>query len=218
MAVATPPVEQVNMEYQSILDVRDWERCEAGRAHPFWWGILGLIVVEATVVLTMLASFFYLWTMALDTTSGVHPWSPPDGQVPPLLYPSLDVGLLLVCAASMWYSGVAIRKELPGLNASFAVCCLCAPAVLWLRWEQFKLFSFSWKDSAYASMVWLFTGFHFLHVTSALIGTAVIAIAAYRGFYNKHRSIGVDVDTNYWYFVSFAWIPMYIAIYWLPQL
>lgn len=205
------------MRSQSVLDVAAWKRCGTGTSHPLWWGILGLIIIEAMVVLTFLVSYFYLWIVTLEPENRAHRWSPPEGGVPPLLYPSIELGLLAICALTMWWGGVAIKKKRPGLNASFLTCTVCAGAVLWLRWLQFEAFSFSWQDGAYASMVWVLSGFHFMHVTAAMLGTAVIGIACYMGYFTEENSIGVDVDTNYWYFVSFAWLPMYVVIYWLPQ-
>jgi cytochrome c oxidase subunit 3 len=209
------------MEVRSVVDVGDWSRFATKHHHPLWWGVLGLVVIEVTVVAGFLVSYFYL-----GVAQGARPelqslaaqW-PPHGVRPlPLLYPSINVGLLLLCAASMFYAGLAMRKEQRGrLVASFVFCTVAGLAVLYLRWLQLQEFGFRWSEHAYGSMVWLLTGFHFAHVTSAVLGTAAIGVLCAVGYFGERRQLAVDVDTMYWYFVSFAFIPIYLVLYWVPR-
>ena len=198
------------------LDVSGWTRFHADEKHPFWWGILGLIAIETTVVAAFLVSFFYLWLV--NVAEDRMGWPPRGTALPPLLYPSINTGLLVICSLAMYYGGIVMQK---GQNWRFVwsvvVCCGAGAVVMWLRWLQLYQLPFSWKENAYASFVWALTGFHFMHVTSAVLGTAVIGWFAAKGFYTEQRRIGVQVDTMYWYFVSGTWIPIYIVLYWTPS-
>ncbi|MCA9401399.1 MAG: heme-copper oxidase subunit III, partial [Candidatus Omnitrophica bacterium] len=146
-------------------------------------------------------------------------WPPAGTQMPPLLYPTLNIVLLLICGWSMWYGGVVMKK---GKNIVFAwlvvLCCAASSLGLYLRWLQFGKFPFAIGDNAYASFVWVLSGFHFLHVTSALAGTAVIGWLAAKGYYTVQRQLGIQIDTMYWYFVVLVWFPIYIVLYILPRL
>lgn len=198
------------------LDVSRWSRHPSDHRNPFWWGILGLIAIEMTVVACLIVGFFYLWIVnAAEDRMG---WPPRGTALPPALYPGIDLGLLAVCALSMYYGGVVMKQ---GRGKDFAwtaaVCCAASAALLGLRWLQFQALPFSPGENAYASYVWLLTGFHFLHVLSALLGTAAIGWLAVKGYFTPERHIAVQVDTLYWYFVALAWAPMYLVLYGLPR-
>ena len=197
------------------VDVSTWTRLHADKKHPFWWGILCLIVIETTVVFGFLLSFFYLWIVNL--AEGRVGW-PPGDAAPPALYPGINTGLLIICSLAMWYGGIAMERD---RNWHFVwtvvVCCVAGGLVAWFRWLQFEALPFAWTDTAYAALVWTLAGFHLMHVTSAVLGTAVIGWFAAKGFYTEQRRLGVQVDTIYWYFVSAIWVPIYTVLYWIPR-
>lgn len=203
------------MTHSEALDVKDWPRAYNDHRHPFWWGIMGLIVIEATVVATFLASFFYLWI--INTAEHKSGWPPSELSSPPLLYPTINTALLIFCGWTMYYGGIVMRRGKPmAFFWTVFFCCLSAAVVLYLRWLQMLSFPFQWDEHAYASFFWLLTGFHFLHVLSAFIGTAIIGWFAYIGFYTRESHLAVQVDTLYWYFVVGGWLPMYVVMYLIP--
>lgn len=199
------------------IDVSKWTRHHVDDKHPMWWGILGLIAVEVTVVVAFLVSYFYLWlvNLSLDRMG----WPPKGTELPPLTYPSINMALLLVCGWSMWYGGIVMQK---GQSKKFAaltfLCCAISVVILVLRYLQFLEFDFDWTTHAFGSFVWALTAFHFVHVTSAALGTAVIGFLAWQGYYTQQRWLGVQVDTLYWYFVVATWAPIYFVLYWAPRL
>ena len=66
-------------------------------------------------------------------------------------------------------------------------------------------------------MLWTITGFHYTHVVSAILGTAVVSVLAWRGYFTPERQLGVVVDTLYWYFVAAVFLPIYLVLYWVPR-
>lgn len=200
------------MQSYAAVDVSDFSRFNADHKHPLWWGILGLIAIELTVVAGFVVSYFYLRMGAPD-------W-PPAGLGPPaLLWETINLGLLLTSAGAMWWAGRGMQRgDRRVLTIGVAIALLLDLAVLPLRWLEFRAFPFRWSDHAYGSIVWTITGFHFTHVVSAIVGTAVVLALALQGYWTKERQLGVVVDTLYWYFVSFAWIPLYLTVYWVPRL
>lgn len=200
-----------------LVDVSSWPRENSDHRHTFWWGILLLIVVEATVVAAFVTSYFYLWTMNVAEKSGG--WPPSGTELPPLLYPTINTVLLILCSLSMWWGGIVVeRGEVRKFFWLVVFCTLIGVLVLYLRWLQLLTLPFDWKLNAYTSFVWTLTGFHFVHLTSAILGTIVIGWFAYKGYYSKERMLGVQVDTMYWYFVSAAWIPIYFVLYITPRI
>jgi cytochrome c oxidase subunit 3 len=196
----------------AALDASEFPRVNADKKHPLWWGIWGLIAIELTVVMGFVVSYFYL-------RMGPPDW-PPDGlEPPPLLWETANLACLLASAAAMWRaSKVLTMGRLRAFIVWIAIALLLDSLVLLFRWFQFQAFDFRWSDHAYGSIVWTITGFHFTHVASAILGTAVVEVLALKGFWNPERQLAVVVDTLYWYFVSLAWIPLYLTVYWVPRL
>lgn len=198
------------------VDVTGWTRLHADKKHPFWWGIYGLIAIEVTVIAIFLASFFYLWVVNLSEDR--MGWPPAGTGEAPILYPSINVGLMIICSIAMWYGGIVMQKNQSWrFFWSAVVTCVAGGLAGFLRWRQFQLLPFDWKENTYASFVWTLSGFHMMHIVSAVLGTGVIGWFAAKGFYTEQRRLGVQVDTIYWYFVSGIWIPIYIVLYWTPR-
>lgn len=183
----------------------------APRTHPLWWGVAGAVVIELVVVANLLASYFYL-------AAANEAW-PPEGTDPPeLVWASLVVIALLVSAGTMWWAGrgsdAGNRTQLAiGVTAS----CLLAVLALGFRALQMATFDLRWDAHAYGSILWVIAGFHFTHVVSAILGTAVVAVLAWRGYFTPQRQLAVVVDTLYWYFVAGVSVPIYLVLFWVPR-
>lgn len=200
------------MKVEATVDVSGMTRFNPDKRAPLWWGILGLITIEAAVVASFVASYFYLAMRA-------EQWPPPGLAPPPLLWPTINLGLLLLSSLTMFWAGRGIRRgnqKVLTLGVSTSVLLACA--VLVLRTLEFIAFDFDWKTHSYGAIVWTLAGFHFVHVVSIVVGSAVVAVLAGMGYFTRERQIGVVVDTNYWYFVTIAWIPLYFTLYWVPRL
>ncbi|WP_230533872.1 cytochrome c oxidase subunit 3 [Microvirga roseola] len=184
----------------------------AKSTHPLYYGIIGLIAIELTVVAMLTVSYSYLMFSSPE-------WPPAGLEPAPILWPSVNLGLLLASMVSMRWAGNRIsagdrRGLIIGLSTSVALHM----TVLVLRSFEMAAFEFRWDDHVYGSLMWTITGFHFTHVASAIVGTVVVTILATKGYFTPERQLGVVVDTLYWNFVSAAWIPFYLALYWGPRL
>ncbi|MGP0174196.1 cytochrome c oxidase subunit 3 [Pseudomonas sp. NCHU5208] len=194
-----------------VVDVSSLSRFQAGPEAPLWWGIVGLVLIEGTVVASFIASYFYLRLY--------QPQWPPAGVAPPeLLWSTLNLIMLLASCVTMWWAGNQLKQDRRRrFTLATATSVLLASLVLLSRWQQFHALDVRWDSSPYGSIVWTISGFHFLHVISAVIGTAVVVLLGLRGFFTRQRQIAVVVDTLYWYFVGLVWIPLYLVLYWVPR-
>lgn len=184
----------------------------APNRHPLWWGVLGVVTIEGIVVATLLVSYFYLKAQAAA-------WPPPGVEPPDLLLPSVNVVLLGASAFTMWWAGQGInRGNKTVLAIGTGASVLLATLVLVLRTVQMAEFEFAWNDHAYGSIVWTITGFHYTHVASAIVGTAVVTILSIRGYFTPERQLGVVVDTLYWYFVAGIFLPIWLVLYISPRI
>lgn len=184
----------------------------APKTHPLWWGILGAVSIEFSVVAALLTSYFYLAAQA--------PAWPPEGVgPPPLFWATVVLVLLPLSSFTMWWAGkgsdAGRRRQLAlGVTASVVLASLALVA----RGVQMAQFGIGWNDHAYGSILWTVVGFHFTHVVSAIVGTAAVAVLAWRGYFTPERQLGVVVDTLYWYFVAGVYVPIYLVLYIAPRL
>jgi cytochrome c oxidase subunit III len=202
---------QTPMQTVIEVDARKLKRF-APHTHPLWWGILGAVAIEGAVVATLLTSYFYLAAQAAA-------WPPKDVAPPPLFWPTVVLILLPLSSLTMWWAGkgsdAGDRRQLAlGVTASVVLACLALVA----RSIQMARFEIGWSEHAYGSMLWAITGFHFTHVVSAVVGTAVVAWLAWGGYFTPQRQLGVVVDTLYWYFVAGVYLPIYLVLYWAPRI
>lgn len=200
------------MQMRAVHDVSGYRRFNSDHRHPLWWGILGLIAIEATVFATFIVSYYYL-------RMGPPDWPPAGLEPPPLTYETINVFLLLASAVAIGWAGRRMRRDdRRGLIAGIGVSLTLALAVLVLRWLQFGELDFGAGDHAYGSIVWVVSGLHFLHVVATFVGTAAIWALGLVGYWTRERQLGVVVDTMYWYFVALVWVPAYLVLYWTERL
>lgn len=205
-----PPVKTTAPQFG--FDATALTRLSHSRGAPIWWGVIGLILIELSVVSAFSVSYFYLQMMN-------ESWPPQGVQPADLTIPTWNLVILLVSCGTMYLAGRAIDNN---RIKSFVLCTFTSVAlaclVLVLRWQQIHGFGIRWDEHVYGSLLWTISGFHFLHVVSAAIGTAAIGCFGIWGFFTKERQLGVVVDTLYWNFVAIAWIPFYFVLYWAPRI
>ncbi|MBM9596002.1 cytochrome c oxidase subunit 3 [Roseitranquillus sediminis] len=203
--------EEDRITVEVLVDARELSRLTP-KTHPLWWGVAGAVAIEAAVVANLLTSYFYL--MAQNEV-----W-PPEGVAPPdLLWATIVLFVLPLSSLTMWWAGVGSDRNRKtqlalGVTASVALATLA----LGIRALQIDAFDIRWDQHAYGSIVWTITGFHFTHVVSAILGTAVVSVLAWMDYFTSERQLGVVVDTLYWYFVAGVFLPIYLVLYWAPRL
>lgn len=193
------------------FDATDVTR-SAAHTHPLWWGVLMVVLIEATVVATLLTSYFFLRSQA-------EAWPPPEFGRPDLLWPTIILVLLPASSFTMWWAGKGGERGSKAVLAwGTGLSVAIALAALGFRGLTFASYDIRWDEHAYGSMIWIITGFHFTHIASAAVGTAVVTLLALLNFYTPNRQVSVVVDTLYWYFVAFVFLPIYLVLYISPRI
>jgi cytochrome c oxidase subunit 3/cytochrome c oxidase subunit I+III len=123
----------------------------AGR-EPGWWGMLLLIVTEATLFVYLLASYFYL--REANAT-----WPPGGIQRPELLVPAINTVILLSSSIPMWWAESGIRENkqirlMLGLAISFGLGGL----FLLIQGFEYARAGFTPQAHAYGSLFYTLTG------------------------------------------------------------
>ena len=200
------------MSEPRTLDVGSLAPGAFGSRSLMWWGTMGIVLIEGTMFVLAIASYFYFRTrMAV--------W-PPNGVAPPdLLWGSVNTVVLL---ASLIPNELAKRAgehvNLRGVRLWMVVCLAFGIGFNAIRVYEFQHLNVRWDHDAYGSIVWLLLGLHTTHIITDFLETAVLAALMFIGPIEEKRFIDVEENAAYWYFVVLAWLPIYWVIYWAPRL
>jgi heme/copper-type cytochrome/quinol oxidase subunit 3 len=180
-----------------------------------WWGMLIVVITEATLFAILLATYFY------TRFRSPGPW-PPDGEPDPLLLKPVIMTLLLMASSVTAYmaelgSHTGNRRRLhAGLAATFAL----GLSFLILQGFEYheKLAELRPSTNAYGSLFYTITGLHGSHVIVGLLILAWTQFFAWRGAYASENHVAVQVSALYWHFVHVVWLFVFAALYLSPRL
>ena len=175
-----------------------------------FWGMMLLIVTEASLFAYLLFSYFYLGSMAQG------PW-PPEG--PPSLRLVLpNTILLLISSGTMYWAETGIKKG-EGGRLRIGLLLTLALGILFLIIQGFEYSNkhITITSNAYGSLFFTITGFHGAHVAAGLIMIAVVAVRAFLGHFNSRRHEAVTNVSWYWHFVDVVWLSVFTSLYLIPH-
>jgi heme/copper-type cytochrome/quinol oxidase subunit 3 len=121
--------------------------------------------------------------------------------------------MLLSLIPNQWTKRAAEAEDLPKVRIGLAIGVLFGAAFLVLRAFEFTALNCRWDTNAYGSAVWMLLSLHTIHVATDFFDTAVLATLMAFGPIEGKRFVDVSENSFYWYFVVFAWIPIYAIIY-----
>lgn len=180
-----------------------------------WWGMVWLIVTEATLFASLLASYFYL-----RFRHGVE-W-PPDGiEHPELQLPLIMSALLLSSSIPVHFAEAGIAKGKVGvLKAGLAVGFVLGATFLVLtvavEWPE-TLHHFTPRTNVYGSLFFTITGFHAMHVLVGLAMNMWAQVRTWKGAFDADRHVTIQNFTMYWHFVDVVWIFVFLTLYLSPR-
>jgi heme/copper-type cytochrome/quinol oxidase subunit 3 len=125
--------------------------------------------------------------------------------------------LLASAVPNQLAKSAAERIDLRGVRIWMVVCLLFGAAFNVVRALEFTTLNVTWYHDAYGSIVWLLLGLHTTHIVTDLLDTGVLALLMFTGPIEERRFVDVSENAVYWYFVVFAWLPIYGVIYWAPR-
>ena len=176
-----------------------------------WWGVLTLILTEASLFAYLLFSYYYL---ASQTTGA---W-PPDG-VPGLRLALPNTLVLLASSVCVWWAERGIKRG----NRVSAVLGLALGFLLGSIFVVVQVFewlskTFSVSSHAYGSLYFTITGFHMAHVAGGLIMLAVLLVWTAMRYFGPKRHAAISIGAVYWHFVDAVWLLVFTTFYLTPRL
>ncbi len=177
-----------------------------------WWGTAGMMLIEATVFALTIMAYFYL-------RSRTDVWPPTAHPLPDWRWGTLNTAILLASALPNHYAkSAAERLDLPRVRLWLLVGLLFAFGFLAVRVLEFGALHVSWDSNAYGSVIWTLMGLHTAHMVTDVIDTIVLAVLMHTRLVEGKRFVDVSENALYWYFVVYAWLPIYAVVYLVPRL
>ncbi len=192
------------------LNVSDLPTVVFGHRSVTWLGLMGMMAIEGTAFAIVLASYFYLRTRTDD-------W-PPGLQPPRLLAGTLNTVVFLASLApNAWTKKRAEEGNLRGTQIGLVMMTAVGVINLVIRWFEFRGLNCTWDANAYASVTWLLLGLHTTHLITDWFDTVVLGALFFTDRVEGKRYMDASENADYWYFVVFAWLPIYAVLYLAPR-
>jgi cytochrome c oxidase subunit 3 len=176
-----------------------------------FWGIALVIATEGVIFLALVSSYFFLW-------AGSRHW--PQGGIEPPELPRILIftPILLLSSVPVFWAEAAIRKGgVRQLRIGLFIAFVMGLAFLVNQVLEYRELTFGWQDNAYASIFYVTTGLHGLHVLVGLLISVVVQIKAAIGRYDAQHHVNVQVFSLYWHFVDAVWIVVFTSLYLAPH-
>lgn len=193
-----------------VIDVSTLPRGTADSRALLWWGNLGMMVIEGTMFMMLIATFLYLRMKNLD-------WPPATVPMPDMLLPTVNfVLILLVPVPAFLVDRAALNGNVPAARIGLGICILMGIAMMVIRAINLTNLGFKWSDHAYGSIVWSAIGFHAFHLLAATAETSLLFVYSLVRPIVKKQLLDIRCLAVYWYFVTLMWIPFYFFVYVQP--
>ena len=199
------------MKPSATLDISHLPSVAFGSRDSLWWGVMGLILIEVTILGIGMVSYFYLRTLA-------PVWPPPPTALPDLLLPTVNTLLLLVSVVPMYgVDRAARRKERRGVQIGLVLCVVLGLGFGVLRGFEFRAMHTQWDSHAYGSVVWTLLGLHTFDLVTEVVETILLMVVALTGQMTDHVFLDISDSAPFWYFVAAIWVPIYAVLYVVPR-
>ncbi len=195
---------------QRVLDVSSLPHGTTDSRGLIWWGNLAMMAIEGSIFALALATFIYLRMKNLD-------WPPATVPKPDMLWPIVNLILLLVSAIPAWIADrAAVQEKMTGVHIGLSLFNLAGVVFLIIRVINMANLGYKWSDHAFGSIVWVTVGLHTFHTVAATAENVLLHVYVLVRPVTKKRYLDVRCAAVYWYFVVLSWIPFFFLIYVQP--
>ena len=182
---------------------------EVARAGGGWWGMLALIVTEASLFGYLLFTYYYL-------ASQTEQHWPPTG-LPSLAMPGINTLILLSSSGFVWASERCIRRgQTPWSLVSMALAHALGVCFVVIQLKEWNKKTYDMTTDLYASLYFTITGFHLLHVIIGLMILMLLLLWIALGYFDGERHAPVSIGGLYWHFVDAVWLLVFTTFYLVP--
>lgn len=197
------------MNHRRVLDVSPVTGA-FGHHGLVWWGTAGFMVIEGSMFVLVLITYFYLRLQ-------VSAW-PPSLPDPSIGFGTANLILVIIsCLPAAFAKAAAEKYDVDRVRPWLTLLVLMGVGALVLRAFEFAALNCRWDDNAYGSIVWLLLGLHTIHVATDVVDSAVLLAMTYGAPMSPERYVDISENSLYWYFIVLWWAPIYLTIYFAPR-
>ncbi len=176
-----------------------------------WWGVLTLILTEASLFVYLLFSYYYF---AVQSSGGFLPDKPPS-----IALSLPNTAILLLSSVAVWWADKGVRRGKQGqLVIGLAIALLLGIAFVAIQLIEWNSQTFTLRSSPYGSLFYTITGFHMAHVIVGLLVLATLLVWSALGYFSGRRSAPILIGGAYWHFVDAVWLAVFFTFYITPYL
>lgn len=181
----------------------------AGEHSGGWWGVLALILTEASLFGYLIFGYFY----SQSQTS--LPW-PPEG-LPKIGIGAASTVVLLLSSVFAWLSERSLKKSRRGRALSWMVVAIILGCLfVGIQLKEWHDHPYGPTAHLYGSLYYTITGFHMAHVIVGLVILSLLAVWIALGYFDKERYAPIRIGGVYWHFVDVVWLFIYTSLYLTP--
>lgn len=196
---------------RAVLDVSHLPTVTFGHRNATWWGTIGFMLIEGTTLALVAASYLYV-------RKNYFAWPPERTPFPDLLIPTIQLGIMLVSLIPAYLAKrYAFKLDRRSTALWLWVSAVFGVVILTLRWFELQALNTRWDTHAYGSVAWAVLGFHGSLLVLDLFDTMGLAYLMSTGRASAKHFPATTDNTEYWYFIMLAWVPLYILVFLSPR-
>lgn len=177
------------------------------------YGFILFIVSESMFFFSFFWAFFHA---SINPSPSIGCIWPPLGtpKINPWLIPLANTAVLLISGATVTFAHKSIKKNArSAFQESLELTVVMAFFFTMVQAYEYISMDLTILDGLYASLFFMLTGFHGLHV---IIGTIYLYVCVERAkldHFSPKNHLGFELAAWYWHFVDIIWILLYFCLY-----
>ena len=193
-----------------VADVRALPRTVFGARALMWWGTLGFIIIEGSTLVICAVTYFYL-------RRNYATWPPEHIYRPELLIPTVQVAVMLASIIPMRAVARASKRlDIEKVRRGLVICSVLIVLMSILRIFEFRALNVRWDTTAYGSAAWATLVAHGTLLLLEMAETLAITVLMFGRRVEERDLSGVNDNAIYWYFLTLAWVPLYVIVFLTP--
>jgi heme/copper-type cytochrome/quinol oxidase subunit 3 len=194
------------------IDVSQLPTVVFGLRDPVSWGVLGLIAIESTMVVLLVAAYLYL-------RANFDAWPPNEiGPVPTRIAAAEALVVLLSAVPTHYANAAAVERRLRPMRSWLLGATVLIAIMVALRAWEFRALPFRWDAHAHGSAFWMLLGLNTFHVLGGLVENIVLLAILFRGPVEAKLPVDIQSSGFYWYFVVVTSVVIFGFLYLEPLL
>lgn len=177
------------------------------------FGMILFIISELMLFLTLFWVYFDSCFDAKDTIGSLS-LSRAIERIDFFQIPFLNTVLLLASCLTGNYSYYLLKAGITNKSIKMLATTLLLGAIftVFQGYEYYHV-SFTISDNIYASIFYLLTGFHGLHVIIGSLFLLVCYVRLVKRQFTKKHHVGLGLALIYWHFVDIIWLFLFGCVY-----